>query len=324
MENLLSPLNVTLTGDQLNMNGGLSYSKKYSNHLNVKLIRDYYKHLFNIDLPKDTHIIFGGGTTMMIAAYYYALQKKENKNILINTNNDIFYLLHQKLTYPIKNVKWTSKDYHSDLTVVVSPSNPLGLITEPKEIKSKYMLYDVVYDIYIFTGQYKSVNKKLYEEFSKNKNISITASLSKLGLAGTRFGYLLTRDEQIAKYCKEYVNTILLTYSASSATIVRTTYYKYFSDDTLFSKIYNIIKYRYDVFIKYAIKHNIKILNKTHNVPFIYTDKSADWWLKKFNIETTSGSHFNDTNNCSRINLMLSKENWDEFERRLIKSIPSL
>jgi aspartate/methionine/tyrosine aminotransferase len=319
MEDLISPLTVTLTSDKPNKPGGLSYVKKYSNQLNVQMVHDYYKHTFNINLPEDTHIIFGAGTTMMIGAYYYALQKKEGRTISVNTNSDIFYLLHKKLTYPAKNVEWINKNFNSDLSVIVSPSNPLGIITEPKDIKSPYMLFDVVYDKYLFTGQHTPVNVSLYEEFKINKNISITLSLSKLGLAGVRFGFLLTRDKEIAEYCKEYVNTLSVRYPTANATIVRLAYYKYYSNNILSEKIYKIIKYRKEFFVKYAKKHNINIINNTQFIPYIYTDKSTDWWIKKFNVETRKGSDFNDTDNNSRFNLMISEDYWNEFERRFSK-----
>ena len=38
--------------------------------------------------------------------------------------------------------------------------------------------------------------------------------------------------------------------------------------------------------------------------------------MKNFNVETRKGSDFNDTNDNSRFNLMLSQDYWDEFMRR--------
>lgn len=318
MEDLLSPLHITLTSDQPNCPGGLSYVKENTNDLNIQMVHDYYKHTFNMTLPPDTYIVFGAGTTMLIAAYYYALQKKENKIIFANTNHDIFYLLHKKLTFLTKDVVWTDKDYHSDLSVIVSPSNPLGIVTDPKDIKSEYMLYDVVYDKYLFTGQHKSVNDKLYEEFKTNQHISITLSFSKLGLAGARFGFLLTRDSKLAQYCEEYVNILSVRYPTANATIARLTYYKYFTDNKLTSKCYKIINERRNFFLQYAKKHNIQILNTTYLVPYIYTDKSTEWWLQHFNVETRKGSDFNDNDRNSRFNLMISQKYWNEFKRRFI------
>ena len=48
----------------------------------------------------------------------------------------------------------------------------------------------------------------------------------------------------------------------------------------------------------------------------MYTDKSVEWWVSNFNVETRKGSDFNDTDNHSRFNLMLTEECWEEFMRR--------
>lgn len=318
-ENMLSPLTITLTSDKSQENGGLSFQNKYTNELNIKLVHDYYKDFFNIKLPSDTKIIFGSATTMMIPAYYYAVQKKENKSISVNTNLNIYYPLHKLATNILKNAEWVNSNSNSDLSVIASPSNPLGLITNIKDVKSKYILYDVVYDVYIFTGKFKTVNPELYKEFETNKNVSIVSSFSKLGIAGVRFGFLLTRDDEIAQYAEEYVNILSIRYNATSATIARLTYYKHLRSKSRNEIIYNNIKYRRKFFVKYAKKHGIEILNKTYKIPYIYTNKSTDWWLKTFNVNTASGIEFNDTQEHSRFYLMISDKYWNEFERRFKK-----
>jgi aspartate/methionine/tyrosine aminotransferase len=312
----ITPFNISLTGDNPGENGGLSYIKKYTNALNVELIHDMYKNDFNMELPKDTHIIFGAGTTMMISAVYYALQKKLNRVLLINTDLDVFYVLHRKLTYPAKKVEWVNPNDHADLAVLVSPSNPLGLITKPSDLKQKYQLYDVVYDKFIFTGKNNTVNEELYKEFEINKNIYIATSFSKLGLAGARFGFLLTRDNEIAKYAKEFVDICSVRYPTAGATISRIGYYRWFKNKNWKENIYNTIKERREFFYKQCEKHNITIYSKNDLVPYVYTNKSVEWWLKNFNVETRKGSDFNDIDDNSRFNLMISNIYWDEFVRR--------
>ena len=178
------------------------------------------------------------------------------------------------------------------------------------------MLYDVVYDKPIFTGKFESVNKELYQEFEKNKHIFITTSFSKLGIPGVRCGFLFTRDKDIAKYCKEYVSIASTRYPSCSITIGRIVYNKYYKDHTWNLNNFNIINKRRNEFINIAKQHKIKILNKTFFVPFIYTNKSVEWWMKHFNVETRKGSDFNDTNDNSRFNLMISQDYWEEFMRR--------
>jgi aspartate/methionine/tyrosine aminotransferase len=151
IEDSISPLNIELTSDKSGQNGGLSYLTNHTNKKNIQFVHDFIKNDYNFILPKDTEIIFGAGTTMLIAALYYALGKKLQKSITITTNTSVYYNLHEKISKLLKNIDWTNK-VSADLSVIVSPSNPLGIITDPKEIKNKYMLYDVVYDKPIFTG----------------------------------------------------------------------------------------------------------------------------------------------------------------------------
>jgi aspartate/methionine/tyrosine aminotransferase len=317
MEDSISPFNIELTGDNYGENGGLSYLKIYTNDKNEQCIHDYYKNELNIEFSDDTYIIFGAGTTMMVAALYYALQQKLGRNISVNTNTEVFYMLHKKLALPLKNIEWINNiNTITDLAVIVSPSNPEGIITNPLQVKHEHMLYDVVYDKPLFTGQFKSINTNLYEEFNKNKNIYITNSFSKLGIPGARFGFLLTRDKMIAEYSKEFVETFSVRYPTAGATIGRIGFYRYFNNPSWHLKLHNIIQKRFDIFLNYCEKYNIKTFNKTRYAPYVYTDKSVEWWIQNFNVATRKGSDFNDTDQHSRFNLMLSVDIWDEFIER--------
>jgi len=195
------------------------------------------------------------------------------------------------------------------LAVIVSPNNPLGILTKPSDIKQEYILYDIVYDKPIFTGKHKTVNDELYIEFNKNDKIFICDSFSKLGIAGARFGFLLTRDKEIANYTREYIDIISVRYTNVGAVMGRMLYEKYIKNTNWVDKNIKIIQDRIIYFKEKAKKHNIHIFNETNFVPFMYTDKSVDWWLKNFNVETRKGSDFNDTDDNSRFNLMISQEN---------------
>lgn len=316
MEDTISPFYCHLTADYANQNGGLSYLHEETDAKNRQLIHDYYKDSFDKSLPNDTKIVFGGGTTMMIAACYYALYKKLNRPIDVKTNSKVCYVLHKKMTKIVPEINWKDENMSADMNVIVSPSNPLGAITDAHSLKEKYMLYDVVYDKFIFTGQKNSVNESLYEEFATNDGVFIACSFSKLGIAGVRFGFLLTRDEEIAKYAKEYVDIISVTYPTSNATVARLVYYEHFNKSAFDTYIYDKLEARKAFFLEHAPRHGIKILNIANNVPYMYTDKSMEWWIKMFNVETRPGEDFNDTNEHSRFNMMISDKYWNEFARR--------
>jgi aspartate/methionine/tyrosine aminotransferase len=136
---------------------------------------------------------------------------------------------------------------------------------------------------------------------------------------GARFGFLLTRDEEIAKYCEEYVNYNSVRYPTAGATISRVAYYRFFNKPGWKQDIYTTIIKRREFFYDNAGKHGINIYSNNQLIPYVYTDKSVEWWLQKFNVETRKGSDFNDTNDHSRFNLMISNEFWEEFERRFTR-----
>jgi histidinol-phosphate/aromatic aminotransferase/cobyric acid decarboxylase-like protein len=316
IEDSIAPVTISLTGDLPNENGGLSYLKLYTDKLNEEMIHHYYKQEYDIVLPNDTIIVFGAGTTMMVGALYYALQKKLGRPITARTNTDVFYLLHEKITFPLRNISWVDKNSSADLSVIVSPGNPNGLITSPKTIRDKYMLYDIVYDKPLFSGKYNSINQDLYKEFKVNENIFITSSFSKLGIPGARFGFLITRNNEIANYCREFVDINSVRYPTAGATIARLCYYKYFKNKSWQMKNYNILEERKKQIKKYMKLLGINILNDMKYIPYAYTDRSNNWWMENFKIDTRKGSDFNDNDKNSRINLMIRHDEWDEIIRR--------
>ena len=54
-----------------------------------------------------------------------------------------------------------------------------------------------------------------------------------MGAPGARFGFLLTRDNEIARSCEEYVNLLAVRYSGIGATVARLSYYKHFKANSL-------------------------------------------------------------------------------------------
>ena len=157
--------------------------------------------------------------------------------------------------------------------------------------------------------------------FEKNKNLFITSSFSKLGIPGARFGFLLTRDSEIATYCEEYVNIISVRYPTAGATIGRIGFYKYFCKRDWQMKLFHRLQDRRNIFTNLAKKHDITIYNQTDYSPYIYTNKNTEWWKTNFNVETRSGHDFNDTNEHSRFNLMISENYWNEFIKRFRSSL---
>ena len=312
--NTLKNININFTPDLPNKNGGLSYTTKYTNELNIKFIKDYYKNIMNYDISDDTYIIFGCGATNLINAYYYAVQKILNREIKISSFLDNkYYILYKNICEIIPNTKWYDHLEYSDILIATSPNNPDGLVVTISKKNGLYKLFDIVYDAPQFTGIFESVNIDFLNKFKKDKSISIVSSFSKFGITGARCGYLLTRDKNIVKYINYFIKISILYNNTTGLTLCRNIYYKYYNNKDWYIKIYNKIQSRIKIFIKLSDKNNVKILNKTFNVPFIYTNKSKKWWLKNFNLEVFDGTHFMDNKNNSRISMLISNSDWNLF-----------
>jgi len=316
----MSTFTITYTENSPLLPGGLSFENNFTIKESKQTIINYYKYILNVDLPSDSIIIYGIGATELIGAYYYAIQKILDKDITISTNtNDPFYTLCKSITTIIPKTKWEKNNNTADLIINVSPNNPNGRITDLQNVLlNQYILYDVVYDTPQFTGKFESVNKKFFEDFKKNNNLSFVNSFSKMGLPGIRTGYLITRNTNILKYVNEYLIKNSLVPNNIGITLSREAYYRFFSKKEWYIEINEKIKKRYIQFKIIALKYDLTILNYTEFVPYIYVNRSDIWWLNKFNITTLSGIDFEDTPQNSRFNLLINDNDWEEFILRTL------
>jgi aspartate/methionine/tyrosine aminotransferase len=282
------------------------------------MIKEYLKFTINYNLPSDTFVLFGVGSTQLFAAYYFAVQRYLNKKIIVSSFvPEIYYTLHRDITFTLPNMDWEDNLNNPDILVYVSPNNPNGLIANINNLKSgKYNVFDVVYDVPLFTGKFETINKELYEKFDVDNSYTIISSFSKLGLSGARCGFLLTRDINLIEGIRFYIENNSLVPPSLGITLTRNVFNTYYLNKDWYDMNYNKLKNRIGEFIELSEGKHIKILNITFNVPFIYNDKSAEWWLNNYNVIVRSGIDFADTPEHSRFNLMISDNEWNNFIKR--------
>jgi hypothetical protein len=320
-----------------NAPSGLSYTSYNTEQRDIDVIKYLYNKNYNITLPTDIKIVFGCGSTSLAPAYIYALGKKLNKTLSVSSSIERTYGIYKNVaSYIVPNTTWSDLDKDSDLCVNVSPNNPDGKIINLQDYLSylqqstvdntKYLLLDSIYDSPQFTGQFTSVNSWVWDYFLGNntdgidmtKNIAIISSFSKLGISGFRYGYVLTRDDDIYNYMNDYIfNTIVLAPTAGAQSAFNHMYSTW-NTTSWYTSIYNKLYSRYIQFSTLAQQKGITILNESHKAPYIYTDKSTTWWLDNYNVTARVGTDFDDSDsNYSRLSLMILDSDWNELIRRL-------
>ena len=163
----------------------------------------------------------------------------------------------------------------------------------------------------------------IYDQIDKNNNITLISSFSKIGIPGVHFGYLITSNKEIVKYINKYIDFNILAYPPALSIITQNIYYKYLSKIYFYNKIKKKIIYRKKKIINFLNSIQVKILNDHNNndsFPFIYTNKSQIWWNINYNIITKCGYNFEDSNQNSRFDLLMSTKNF-KLLLNLIKNL---
>ncbi len=281
----------------------------------VELIKKYIKTMDTSKSEDVDHlhiVVSSGGTTGAIRAFYYAVQQLEKRKIKIKSAvKPPYYVLHKKLTHFVPECEW-QPDYQgeADIEIVISPNNPTGELLKPTG-KAKYVILDAVYDKPLFTNQYTSVNPWKYQAF-KNPYFCEVSSFSKLGFAGVRVGYAVTSNPEIAKLMTYYFKTSALGLNAWAMKNFEANFDQLI--DTKWSKnIYEIGMKRHQEIQKWIPK---ELITSNDKIPLCMT-KIPKSYFDKFQIKSRGGTEFDITDESSRLNLMLSNEDWKELIKRI-------
>ena len=190
-----------------------------------------------------------------------------------------------------------------DLIFIASPNNPTGNSFDKSDIieiiKSSKGLV-VIDEAY---SDYSS--DSCLSLLKKNKNLLIMKTMSKIGFAALRLGYLIG-DKQILNA----VNKIRLPYNISSISqLVATDFFK--NSKLLEKQIEVVKKERSKVFNFLSRIQNLKVFESDSNFILFEVKKSKRLFelLKKENIIVKNFPKNNKLENCLRVSIGLPKEN---------------
>lgn len=317
---IINKINISLSVKNKNL-GGLSYTDyPIIKNNNTNLIKDIYKKILKVNLDwNKNNVLIGLGTTQLFNAYCYSINKIEKKSIDLYNNNTISYNLYKKICNNTNFLNYCNSLNKIDSNNVkinfsISPNMPNSKIFNEQINNNEYYLFDVCLDYPCYTETMNSCNMYIYDKLNCNKNITIISSFSKIGIPGVHFGYLITQNNDIIKYTKEYIDINILAYPPALSIITQKIYNKYLSKITFYKKIKKIIIYRKKKIIPFLNNIEVKILNENNNndsFPFIYTNKSQQWWNINYNIITKQGQCFENSNENSRFDLLMSYKNFE-------------
>jgi aspartate/methionine/tyrosine aminotransferase len=324
----LAPNPNCFNADKPNTPSGLSYMSDNTTQRDILLIRELYRTVYGITIPSTAIILTGCGSTLLAGAYIYAVQRKLGKNIIVSSTRQTTYGGYKAICNSVlKNTQWNDRFNNSDIYALVSPNNPDGYIISENDFTSfnqnpnAYVLADCIYDAKHITNQ-PILNRWVWNylsdpSYGMQNRTAIISSFSKLGIAGFRYGYIILNDSVIAQYMNDYIYNTVLMAPTAGAQAAYNNYHLFWKNPKWHYDIYSKLQSRYQQFVTAAGNHGVTVLNNTPLLPFIYTNKSASWWLTNFNIATKPGSVFNDTDDNSRLNLMLYDHQWDALIKRL-------
>ena len=151
-------------------------------------------------------------------------------------------------------------------------------------------------------------------EYFENDYICEVDSISKIGFAGIRFGFMITKNKKLAKFADEYLQNVALGQNlwSNKSFVMR---YDYITDRKLYKSIYKQLQKRHEQ-IREIIPSELIISNTIVPYFFVAIPKNK---FDKIGVDTVAGEAFSTTNQYSRISMMLSNDDWNELLRRLIK-----
>lgn len=275
------------------------------------MIINYIEKSEHVPVPSSIELVVSPiGSTGCITAFYYAIQKILKRTITVKSNiSPPFYFLHKFLTTTLPNCEWSETGF-IDIEVIVSPNNPDGRITAPTGT-SIYVILDSVYDKEIFSGTPNTVNPWKYK-YRESPNFCEVSSFSKSGLAGTRVGYALTANKQIAAEMREYFNNATLGLTSSAMKVLLS------NMDTLMDT-----KIKQKIYVKNQRRQNEiravipkELIRSERNIPFLFV-RAPIRLFDNVGIIVRPGENFETSNDFVRINMMIGDREWRIMIKRL-------
>ncbi|XP_051123355.1 tryptophan aminotransferase-related protein 2-like [Andrographis paniculata] len=299
---------------------------------------------------EDRHIVVGTGSTQLYQAVLYALSAPNATEPISVVSVAPFYSSYPLITDFLKSGLYTwagdARKFKLDkpyIELVTSPNNPDGFTREPIVNQNHGTL---VHDLAYYWPQYTAISSRA------DHDIMLFTVSKSTGHAGTRLGWALVKDREIAKKMTEFV--MLTTIGVSKESQLRAAkILQVISDsheqkvskesEAFFDHNYNLMTRRWQ-----QLKNAVKASN-LFSLPDLPTEKCAfsgrtfatqpafAWlkcegeiddcenFLRGHKIITRGGKHFGDSNKFVRISMLPRDEVFDKFIEQLsiISSLPS-
>tara|TARA_B100000029_G_scaffold119241_1_gene112462 strand:- start:80057 stop:81133 length:1077 start_codon:yes stop_codon:yes gene_type:complete len=268
-------------------------------------------------------IIFGNGSDELILYLLLALTGKTTNIIHLNPsfsmykilssatgNNPIKVNLDSNFQIDINDMLTKIKKYNPDLIFIPTPNNPTGNSFRQEDIKK---IIKSTKGLVVIDEAYADYSSHSYLPMLKrNKNLLIMKTMSKVGFASLRLGYLIGNSKIISE-----INKIRLPYNIS--TLSQLIACDYFDNQKSIKRKIQIIKSERTRLVKFLQdKTNFEVYPTDSNFILIRTTKSKSLnnFLKTQSIILRSFNSNKELKNCLRITVGSPKEN-----NKLIRAI---
>ncbi|KAL3824875.1 hypothetical protein ACJIZ3_020904 [Penstemon smallii] len=300
-------------------------------------------------VTEDRHIVVGTGSTQLFQAVLYAVSPPNASEPMNVVSAAPFYSSYPLITDFLKSglYKWAgdARKFKKDkpyVELVTSPNNPDGLSREAVVNQNQGIL---IHDLAYYWPQYTPISSPA------NYDIMLFTVSKSTGHAGTRLGWALVKDKEIAKKMTEFI--VLSTIGVSKESQLRAAKILQVLSDTheyngnfkesepFFDYSYNLMARRWKQLRNAVSKSKLFSLPEFSHGKCAFSSRTfasqpAFAWLKcegeiedcesflrDHKIITRSGKHFGESSKYVRISVLPRDEIFDQFTERLC-SINSL
>jgi len=273
-------------------------------------IKDLHNSVENVENVEEKHIVIGAGITQLLMATFYAI-----KEIFIESGNTSPIIATAEAPYwprfPVlcrmahNGIIWsTNSDGSKDIEIITSPNNPDGSINQ-KYSDASFEIHDLCYN---WPHYIDNVTK-----FDEN---IMLFSMSKLtGHAGTRIGWGLFKDKELADRVQLYLELTTCGVSLDAQYRAGNILSEVNRNDSLFGFATHKMKIRWSE-LKKAVKELPMTLHNDNGMfawCSVETGDGAVLFQEWTNAAVVNGEAFGHSKNFFRISLGCSDGDWDRF-----------
>lgn len=257
-----------------------------------------HKVVGNVKDPESYTVVIGNGASQILTAI--------SRSIKVG----VYAPFWSRFNYLIEDMQlFTSEWPHSNTShdlLVTYPNNPNGAL-------SPAVLEAQIVDASYHWPSYYPNNHKL----RALDNDILIFSFSKLsGLSSNRLGWALVKNSELAAQIKQHVEMSTCGVSPAVQQIAAQAIDQILLDESFFAEASKELQSRWE-FINSVIPYNWE--HRGIGMFFYFKDTLGK--LKSLGIDGFSGRQFGDTDDFIRINIGVSKADFEEFKARLLGSV---